>query len=137
MKNIMLLLVPALLILSCNQQPSGAIEKLTGKYAVLGFKVKSDMDKNGGKLIHILDKKREVFEFRSDGEVIIGTELGETYFSGTNFRYELTGKTLSLYGHYSDRVIPYRRDGEILNLCINSNGIDTLQIAPVKILTMK
>lgn len=131
MKNTLLFLL-ALLVFSCKQKTSGDIAKLSGKYSVAGFKVKTDMEKNGGKLVSILNKSKDAFDFNGKDSVTISSELGETYFSGTKFRYELTSKALYLFGKSGDRTIPYRRDGDILNLYINSNGIDTLQVLPTK-----
>ena len=129
MKNAALLLfVP--FIFSCKQKAQPV--KLSGKYVVVGFKVKNDMQKNGGRLIAATSGIDYAFNFVDDKSLRINPKLGLPYFSDSVFKYEITDTTLYLLGKNGQHFMPYRRDGIILNLYINKNGIDTLQLAPAK-----
>lgn len=127
MKNAALLLF-ALFIFSCKQKVQTF--KLSGKYIVVGFKVKNDMQKNGGRLISATSGIDYAFNFISDKSLQINPKLGIPYFSDSVFKYEATDTTLYLLGKNGQHFIPYRRDGSVLNLYINKNGIDTLEIVP-------
>ena len=127
MKNAALLLF-VLFIFSCKQKVQPV--KLSGKYIVVGFKVKNDMEKNGGRLISASSGIEYAFNFISDKSLQINPKLGLPYFSDSVFQYEATDTTLYLLGKNGQHFIPYRRDGSVLNLYINKNGIDTLEIVP-------
>ena len=127
-KAALLLFVPV--IFSCNQKTQPV--KLSGKYVVVGFKVKNDMGKNGGRLIAATSGINYAFNFIDDKSLQINPKLGLPYFSDSVFKYELTDTTLYLLGKNGQHFIPYRRDGIILNLYINKNGIDTLELTPAK-----
>ncbi|HTD99606.1 MAG TPA: hypothetical protein VK668_09970 [Mucilaginibacter sp.] len=129
MKNIALLLF-VLFTFSCKQKAQPV--KLSGKYVVVGFKVKNDMQKNGSRLISVTNGIDYAFNFISSKSLQINPKLGLAYFSDSIFKYEITDKTLYLLGKNGEHFIPYRRDGSVLNLYINKNGIDTLQIIPAK-----
>jgi len=129
MKNAALLLF-VLFIFSCKQKTQPV--KLSGKYVVVGFKVKNDMQKNGDSLISATSGIDYAFNFINNKSLQINPKLGLPYFSDSVFKYEITDKTLYLLGKNGEHFIPYRRDGSILNLYINKNGIDTLQITPAK-----
>jgi hypothetical protein len=83
-------------------------------------------------LIAATDGESYAFNFTSDNAVLLNPKLGKAYFSDSVFKYRVTDTVLFLSDKTSEHAIRYRRDGEILNLHINSNGIDTLQIMPVK-----
>ena len=129
MKNAALLLF-VLFIFSCKQKAQPV--KLSGKYVVVGFKVKNDMEKNGGSLIAATSGIDYAFNFIDDKSLQINPKLGLPYFSDSVFKYEVTDTTLYLLGENGQHFIPYRRDGIILNLYINKNGIDTLELTPAK-----
>lgn len=90
------------------------------------------MQKDGGRLIAATDGQSYAFNFTSEDAVLINPKLGMEYFSDSVFKYRVTDTILFLSDKNSEHAIRYRRDGEILNLFINTNGIDTLQIMPVK-----
>lgn len=129
-KSVLLLLV--IFFFSCKQHLDTKLPRLLGKYTVVGFKVKTDMDKDGGRLIAVTDGQSYAFNFINDNALRLNPKLGMEYFSDSVFKYKRTDTTLLLSGKNGDFVIPYRRDGDVLNLFINTNGIDTLQIIPVK-----
>ncbi len=90
------------------------------------------MEKDGRRLISAINGIDYAFNFINSKSLQINPKLGITYFSDSLFKYEITDKTLYLLGKNGEHYIPYRRDGSILNLYINKNGIDTLQIVPAK-----
>jgi len=90
------------------------------------------MQKNGSRLISVTNGIDYAFNFISSKSLQINPKLGLAYFSDSIFKYEITDKTLYLLGKNGEHFIPYRRDGSVLNLYINKNGIDTLQIIPAK-----
>ena len=133
MKNAAFLLF-VLFIFSCKQKAQPV--KLSGKYVVVGFKVKNDMEKNGGRLIAATSGINYAFNFIDNKSLQINPKLGLPYFSDSVFKYEATDTTLYLSGKNGEHLIPYRRDGSILNLYINKNGIDTLELIPAKTSTL-
>jgi len=120
------------IIISCRHKTQPQPFKLSGQYAVGGFKVKNDIEKNGRTLIAASGNKPFDFNFITGDAVQIAGKLSVAYFSDSIFQYKLTDQTLYLKGQNGEQVIPYTRSGDILNLYINRNGIDTLQIVPTK-----
>ncbi|MCR8556552.1 hypothetical protein KXD93_02805 [Mucilaginibacter sp. BJC16-A38] len=90
------------------------------------------MKKNGGRLVAATDGESYAFNFTSDHSLLLNPKLAKAYFSDSVYQYRITDTVLYLSDKNNEHRIPYRRDGGILNLFINSNGIDTLQIIPVK-----
>lgn len=120
-----------LFIFSCNYSVPNVTPNLSGKYVVVGFKVKSDMERNGGTLIAAVNDASYAFNFIDSETLQLSPRLGREYFPDSVFHYKVTDTTLYMTGRNGGFVIPYRRDGPILNLFINKNGIDTLEIMPI------
>ena len=90
------------------------------------------MERNGGRLIAAANDTNYAFNFIDSETLQLSPRLGREYFPDSVFHYELTDTTLYMNFNNGGFVIPYRRDGPILNLFINKNGIDTLEIMPVQ-----
>ncbi len=132
MNKILLLTCITLLFAACNAKRTDEPVKLQGKYAAVGFKVKDSMEKNGGKLVSKIQRNDFAFNFLNDEALQITPDLGAYLFSDSIFKYKITDKTLFLTAEHRSYAIPYNRNGNILNLYVNKNGIDTLQISPLK-----
>ena|SRR5258706_8324979 len=130
--NRSILLLFVLFIFSCKYSAPNEVPNLSGKYVVVGFKVKSDMERNGSALIAATNEASYAFNFINSETLQLSPKFGMEYFPDSVFHYKITDKTLYLAGKNGDLIIPYRRDGIILNLFINKNGIDTLQITPIR-----
>ena len=89
------------------------------------------MERNGAALIAAANEANYAFNFIDSETLQLSPKLGSEYFSDSVFHYKITDKTLNLASKNGDLAIPYRRDGVILNLFINKNGIDTLEITPI------
>jgi len=126
------LFVCLLFAVSCKQNNKSGPLKISGQYVVGGFKVKNDIEKNSEELISATGNVNYAFNFINDEALQITPELGMEYFSDSVFQYRLTDKTLYLTSKNNEHIIPYTRNGGILNLYINKKGIDTLQIMPLR-----
>ena len=126
------LIVCLLFVCSCRQDTKTGPLKISGQYVVGGFKVKNDIEKNTKELISATGNANYAFNFINDEALQIVPKLGMEYFSDSVFQYRLTDKTLYLLGKNNEYIIPYTRNGGILNLYVNKKGIDTLQIMPLR-----
>lgn len=117
-------------IFSCNQPSEKKVPALSGKYIVGGFKVTDKREPAGSQLVSATEGTNYNFNFITHDSLRISSKLGIAYFSDSVFQYRVTDQTLYLAGKESEHVIPYKQDGDILNLFIQKNGIDTLSIMP-------
>jgi len=134
MKKLIFLAI-AISLFSCNKSVDHKAPKPNGKYKVVDFKMTDQFSKDTlaqKELASALRENEHQFEFNSSKSTInIQSDLGVKFFGDSVFQFTFNEKLLTLKSRNLKVQIPYKREGEIIRLFTDKNGIERFSILPI------